>query len=327
MADASLVDMTISELPVSGRLAGILTTAELSRAGITESNLRILIGRGALVPLGRGLYAKAALVKQLNSSKLGPSALRLAAAVTAVGPDAVGSHQHAAVIHGLQLLARPRTDVVDVTRPPGASVSRSARPGTQLHIAAVPAGHRTLVSGIPVTTVARTVVDLARTTSVRDGVVTADSALHAKQTTKSELYAVIKACPRWPGIARARQVADFSDGLAESAFESIARVAFHDAGLPPPQLQAEVGGDGRVIARVDFYWPAHATIAEADGAGKYQDPGVARRQLQRDAELRAAGFQVIHFTWQEFHINPDQVIQAIRAAFAQTALLAKAGAR
>ncbi|HXS65105.1 MAG TPA: type IV toxin-antitoxin system AbiEi family antitoxin domain-containing protein [Streptosporangiaceae bacterium] len=315
--------MTTNELPDSGRLAGILTTAELARAGITRSHLRILTGRGALVPLGRGLYAKAHLVSRLNSAKAGPPALRLAAAVAAAGPDAVGSHQHAALIHGLPLLTRPRTDLVDVTRPPGTSTSHSARPGTRVHAAAIPAGHRTVVSGIPVTTVARTVIDLARTTPVRDGVVTADSALHAKKTTKTELYAVIDACPRWPGIARARRVTDFSDGLAESPFESIARVAFHDAELPPPQLQAEVGGDGRVIARVDFYWPAHATIAEADGAGKYQDPGVARRQLQRDAELRAAGFQVVHFNWQEFHISPDQVIQAITAAFAQAARLAR----
>jgi hypothetical protein len=315
--------MKTDELPDSGRLAGILTAAELARAGVTRTDLRILLGRGALVPLGRGLYARAPLVSRLSSSKAGPPALRLAAAVAAAGPDAAGSHQHAALIHGLQLLTRPRTDAVDVTRPPGASTSRSARPGTLLHAAAIPAGHRTIVSGKPVTTVARTVADLARTMPLRDGVVTADSALHAKQTTKSALYAVIDACPRWPGVAGARQVVDFSDGLAESAFESIARVAFHDAGLPPPQLQAQVGGDGQVIGRVDFYWPAHSTIAEADGAAKYQDPGVARRQLQRDAELRAAGFQVVHFNWQEFHISPDQVMQAIRDAFAQAARLAR----
>jgi hypothetical protein len=315
--------MKATELPGSGRLAGILTAAELTQAGITRPDLRILTGRGALVSLGRGLYANAAQVHRLNSSKSGPAALRLAAAVAAAGPDAVGSHEHAALVHGLQLLNRPRADAIDVTRPPGAT-SRSARPGTRLHKAAIPPEHRTLVSGIPVTTAARTVVDLARTSPMREGVVVADSALRAKRATKTDLYAVIDACSGWPGIARARQVADFSDGLAESVFESIARVAFHEAGLPPPELQAQVGGDGRVIARVDFYWRAYSTIAEADGAGKYADPGVARRQLQRDAELRAAGFQVVHFTWAEFQISPDQVVREIRAAFAQAALLAKA---
>jgi hypothetical protein len=315
--------MKVDELPDSGRLAGILASAELVRIGVTKSNLRILVGRGALISLGRGLYAKAAPVARLNTSQLGPAALRLAAAVAAVGPDAVGSYRHAAAIHGLQLLAHPRTDAVDVTRPPGASVSRSARPGTQLRIAAMPPGHRALVSGVPVTSVARTVIDLARTTAVREGVAVADSALHAKQTTKPELYAVIKSCAGWPGIARARQVVDFSDGLAESAFESIARVAFRDGGLPPPELQATVGADGRVIARADFCWRAHSTIAETDGMAKYSNTGVARRQLERDADLRDAGFQVVHITWQQLQISPERVVQSIRAAFAQAALLAK----
>lgn len=323
VATASMTGMALDQLPDSRRLGGILTAAELLRAGVTPSDLKILLGRGTLMSVGHGIYARTALVHQVRAAKGGSAALLLAAAVTGAGPDAILSHRAAATLHRLQLLHRAQSDAIDVIRPSGARGSRTARPGIRLHPASLPAGHRTVVSGIPVTTVARTVIDLARTTPVRDGVVTADSALHGERTTKSELYAVIGACSRWPGIARARQVVDFSDGLAESAFESIARVAFHEAGLPPPVLQAEVGGEGRVIARVDFYWPAHSTIAEADGAGKYQDPGVARRQLQRDAELRAAGFQVVHFNWHEFHINPDQVIQSIKAAFAQAARLAR----
>jgi hypothetical protein len=318
--------VTLDQLPDSHRFAGILTAAELLGAGVTQSGLRALVRRGTLTSVGHGMYARTALVNQVKAAKSGSTALLLAAAVAGAGPDAIASHQAAAALHGLQLLHQAQLDAIDVARPPEAKGSRTGRPGLRLHVAAIPAEHRTVVSGIPVTTVARTVVDVARTTPLRDGVVTADSALHGKWTTKGELYAIIEACPRWPGIGRARQVVDFSDGLAESAFESIARVAFHDAGLPPPQLQAQVGGDGQVIARVDFYWPAHSTIAEADGAAKYQDPGVARRQLQRDAELRAAGFQVVHFNWQEFQINPDQVVQAIKDAFAQAALLAKAGA-
>jgi len=269
------------------------------------------------------MYARTALVNQLQAVKGGSTALALAVAAAGAGPDAIVSHRAAATLHGLQLLRRARSDAIEVVRPPATRGSRTARPGTQLHVAAVPPGQRTVVNSIPVTTVARTVVDLARTTSVREGVVVADSALNGKQTTKSDLYSVIDACPRWPGIARARQVVDFSDGLAESAFESIARVAFHDGGLPPPELQASVGAEGRVIARADFYWRAYSTIAETDGAAKYRDPGVARKQLQRDADLRAAGFQVVHITWQELQISPDQVVQSIRAAFAQAALLAK----
>jgi predicted transcriptional regulator of viral defense system len=316
--------MATDWVPESRRLAGILTAAELLRAGVTESKLRVLTGRGALVSVGHGLYARAASVNQLNAAQGGASLLAVAAAVAGAGQDAIGSHRAAATLHRLQLLRRARSDAIEVTRPRGTPGSRTARPGTRLHLAAIPAGHRTMVQGVPVTTVARTVIDVARTTSVREGVVIADSALRGRLTTKSELYAVVDACARWPGTARARQVADFSDGLAESAFESIARVAFRDSGLPAPELQASVGADGRVIARVDFYWPAHSTIAEADGAAKYSGGGgVAIRQLQRDADLRAAGFQVVHFTWPELQTIPDQVIRSIRAAFAQAAIMAK----
>jgi hypothetical protein len=180
----------------------------------------------------------------------------------------------------------------------------------------------TVREGIPVTTVARTVVDLARTMSFRSGVVVADSALHEAKTSAAELHAVIDDCPRWPGIGRARQVAAFSHPHAESPFESIARVAFRDGGLPPPVLQAWVGsGWGRMIGRVDFLWAEHGTIAETDGAMKYADPDRARQQLRRDAELRRAGFEVVHVTWPELLSDPDRVIRSIMAAFARYAAL------
>src|SRR5579859_2492942 len=113
---------------------------------------------------------------------------------------------------------------------------------------------------------------LARTTPYRSGVVTAGCALHLGKTTKDELNAVIATCGRWPGVMRARRVVEFSDGRAESPFESIARVAFRDGGLPPPELQVWVGGDGGPVGRADFLWRHHRTLAEADGALKYADP-------------------------------------------------------
>ncbi len=82
--------------------------------------------------------------------------------------------------------------------------------------------------------------------------VSADSALYRGKVSKAELEAVIAACSRWPGIGRARGVVEFSDGRSESPFESISRVAFRDGGLPPPELQVWVGGDGGPVGRVDF---------------------------------------------------------------------------
>jgi hypothetical protein len=126
-------------------------------------------------------------------------------------------------------------------------------------------------------------------------------------------------------VDRARRVVGFSTDLAESPFESIARVAFDEGGLPPPELQVWVGGEDRPIARVDFLWREHGTIAEADGALKYADPDRARQHLHRDADLRDAGFEVVHFSWRELTVSPAQVIGWINAAFARTSPVRRAG--
>jgi Protein of unknown function (DUF559) len=188
-------------------------------------------------------------------------------------------------------------------------------------MAAMPSHHVTLIDGIPVTSVERTVVDLARSLPFAAGVVTADSALYNRKTTAARLYRMVGECRRWPGIARATEVVDFSHPGAESPLESISRVAFRDGGLPPPVLQAWVIGSRGPIGRVDFFWEEQRTIAEADGAMKYANPDLARKQLRRDTELREQGYEVVHFTWRDITARPEHVIAQVMAAFARTAKL------
>ncbi len=303
--------MSDDRAPVSLRLAGIITTAELAAAGVPPAGIRRFVRRGVLREVGRGVYAQAGPATEVAGCARG-QALPIAAALATMGAGVVASHHSAASIHGLQTLGRPPAAVA-VTRPPGTG-SRTGRPGVRVHAAALPAGHQTSWRGVPLTSVARTVVDLARASSFRAGVVVADSALRTKRTSKADLQSVLTDCHRWRGIQQARQVVAFSDARSESVFESISRVVFRDQGLPPPELQAWVG-DEDVVGRVDFLWSAYRTIAEADGAVKYANPAQAMAQLQRDARLREAGFEVVHFTWDEIIYVPAQVAASIRAAF------------
>jgi hypothetical protein len=265
------------------------------------------------VPVGYGAYAQSAVAARLAKAPAGALTLRMAAALVVAGPGDVGSHHSAAAIHGLDVLGREPSDLA-VTRPPGGS--QKGRASVHVHVATLPDRHVTVRSGVRVTSVARTVVDLARTSPFRDGVVVADSALRNGQTSKDELRAVVADCAKWPGIQRARLVVDFSDGMSESVLESISRVAFRDHGLPAPELQAWVGGDDTgVVGRADFLWRLHGTIGEADGAVKYANTNRAISQLRRDAALRRAGFEVVHFTWYEINQVPHQVVASIREAF------------
>lgn len=265
------------------------------------------------MPVGYGAYARAAVAARMAEGSDGALTLRVAAILAVAGPGDVGSHHSAAAIHGLDVLGQQPSDLA-VTRPPGGS--QKARAGVHVHVAALPGGHVTVRRGVPVTSVARTVVDLARTSAFRDGVVVADSALRNGLTSKEELLAVVADCAKWPGIQQARLVVDFCDGQSESVLESISRVAFRDHGLPAPELQVWVGGqETGVVGRADFLWRRYQTIGEADGAVKYADTKRAISQLRRDAALRRAGFQVVHFTWYEINKVPHQVAASIWEAF------------
>jgi hypothetical protein len=299
-------------------LSGVATRSELAAVGISEAELRRQLRRGAVVPVRRGAYALPELVAAVAGDPARQHALAAAAAARRAGGGAAASHHSAAIIHGLELLAAPDSAVVALTRSPRGSRSRSDRAGAVVHIADLPPAHVTSRHGVLVTTVARTVTDLARALPFADGVVVADAALHAKKTARPELGSVLAACARWPGVRRAERVTAFSDHRAESVLESVARVAFYEHGLPAPGIAAWVGDDEQ-IGRADFFWPEHRTVAEADGAVKYASPKRAVSQLGRDARLRDGGFEVVHFTWREITTVPWQVVGSLRAAFARAA--------
>lgn len=312
-------------VPDSGRLAGVVSVRELAAAGLSDARIRTLVRRQVLVPVRRGVYARADAAAAAACRAKDQHALQVAAALAVAGPHAVVSHRSAALVHGLELLGQP-AGIVTVTQSPADACGHAAWPGTRLHIAALPAEHvTTLASGLRITTVARTVIDLARASSLRAGVVTADSALRSGQTSLRELQVVLAGCARWPGIRRAREVTGFSDGRSESVLESLARVVFREQRLPPPELQVWVGGDDMVVGRADFLWRRYRTIGEADGALKYGGPAGAIAQLQRDARLREAGFEVVHFTWSQIIRVPHQVAASLRAAFQRGQRAAAAG--
>ena len=309
-------------LPDLGRIAGVATAAELVKSGLAKPAIRRMVRSGVLLQVRPGVYARADLVSRMSGSKeFRLRRLAIAAALAVVADGAVASHQDAALLFGIDLLDRISPSAVTLSRSGRHDALLAGLPAIRIRMANLPSNQKMVIGGIPVTTPARTVADLARVTSFKSGVVIADSALHRRLTTKAELSRVLATCARWPGVERARRVVAFSDGRSESPFESIARVAFRDGGLPPPDLQVWVGGDSGPVGRADFLWREHATIAEADGALKYADPDRARQQLRRDADLRAAGFEVVHIGWAELTMTPDQVIQAIKAAFARSASL------
>jgi predicted transcriptional regulator of viral defense system len=179
---------------------------------------------------------------------------------------AVISHASAAILHGLPVWPAA-VEHVHVTRSRrGGGIRRNI---VHLHGAPLDAEDLMDVDGVPVTSLARTVLDLARTLPMDQAVACGDRAL-ALGLDKSKLEARLHTLERWPGVRAARRTVEFLDVRSESVGESASRVRLMEEGLPTPELQQEIfGSDGQLVARVDFYWKEQKTIGEFDGKIKY----------------------------------------------------------
>lgn len=304
--------VTKRDIPDAVRKMRVAGVTEWRAAGLTKPQVRSLVRSGDLVRLRHGVYATRSAIEWGKASPARSHALLVIGVQAAAGRDSVASHHSAALIQGLDLFPAASSTVI-LTRSKARRCARDKSEGVFFHVAELPDGHVTKVLGARVTSVPRTVVDLARVSSFMSAVVTADSALRAGAITKEALVAVCDACAGWPGIRQARRAVDFSDPRAESVLESCARVVFAEHGLEAPVLQFTVTArDFRYS--VDFYWPGQRVIAEADGEVKYSDPRRAIKQLERDQRLRDLGYQVVHFTWRELFRDAGAVTGRIRRA-------------
>jgi hypothetical protein len=291
-------------------------------AGYTDDELRRMRAGQQLVALRPGAYIGGAdaRLRRPEARHL----LEIEAALQQLGPGAVVSHASAAAVHRLPLWNTP-LDRVHVTRNRRSGGRRSRY--LHLHAAALDVDDFEVVDGILVTSVARTVADLARDLPFESALVPADAALHRRLATAAELHEAVERASNRRGNAAARRVVGFSDGGAESPGETRSRVALLRAGIAAPRLQRAVyAGTGRLIGRVDFDWDEHATVGEFDGEVKYgrelergQDLGeVVFQEKLREDELRDTGRQVVRWIWAELS-RFEVVVERLERAFRRNA--------
>jgi hypothetical protein len=301
-------------------LPPVFTRAEALSAGFDPKQIDARVRSGEWIALRRAVYIATALLPAEAAAR---HAVDVAAAVRATEQEVVGSHESAALIHelttfagyhGAPVLSRFREKGVD--RPDGASPA--------LLVSQVPLHHRTQVHGAPVTTIARTAVDLARKGPALSAVVVLDSALR-RDVPREELEEVLRTAKGWPGSKRAAEYVAFADGRAESALESVGRWRMWQFGFPKPELQIPLfDGDG-LMGYPDFVWEELRVIGEADGLLKYRSDGqpdprpddALAREKQREDRFRDDGYEVFRFTWDIAVRRPTVLEQRGLRAFAR----------
>ena len=278
------------------------TTAEAIRAGLSHRTLAAATAAGRLVKSRHGWFHLPAP----GESRI-QAAVRASKIALAEGPaDAVISHHTAAELHGLPLVrARASRAHLTVDRPTG---GRNAA-HVQIHTSPANSLSTTEVEGIPVTSIDRTIVDLARSAGFDAGVCAADHALRSELTTRRSLMDELELHRGRTGVAIAREAINFADPLAESPGESLSRCVMRSLGtIPIPRLQHQyLSAEGHAVARTDFSWGDGALAGEFDGRIKYSgravdgaDPGeVVWREKLREDRLRDLGVVVIRWVWND----------------------------
>lgn len=286
------------------------------RAGWTPRAVDAAVRAGRWSALRRGVYCWSEHLPPDGAVRV---ALDVAAAALATQCDVVGSHETAALVHGLPLFQRyDGPPVLSRDRLP-----RQDRPGHRSPaplVSQLPPHHRAMVHGAVVTSPARTAADLARKGPALSAMVVLDATLRAG-VPRQALDDVLADCQGWPGSVRAKQWVGLADGRAESPLESVGRWRMHQAELPAPELQVVVRDADGVIGRTDFCWERLRTIGEADGFDKYRtqdgtaDFAALRAEKLREDRLRDAGWEVFRFTWDEAVHRPAVLEQRARRAF------------
>ena len=145
------------------------------------------------------------------------------------------------------------------------------------------------VDGLPVTSLVRTALDLARSLPHEAAVVALDAALRQGRLHRDVLRERLFDLAGTPGSRAAARAVDFADGRSESVGESRSRVVLHRWGVGPSSLQFEVRGEGGLlVARTDFAWEEHGLVGEFDGRVKYgrllrTGPGTGGRGVRGEA--------------------------------------------
>jgi hypothetical protein len=232
------------------------------------------------------------------------------------------SHASAAAWHGLPLLRPP--DRPAVTVPPRRTGDLA---GAHLHRATLDAVDLVEVDGVLVTSVARTLIDLARAGATAAAVVPIDAALQRRMTTLAELDDVLQRCWNWPGIRRAVRAVSLADGRAESVLESISRLVLGWLRWPAATLQQRIGGpNGQFLGRLDFYWDDLGIGGEADGAAKYRDdPNALYDEKRRQDGLEAAGLIIVRWGWRDVVQHPRTLAARLESAADRAAWLKRSG--
>ena len=287
----------------AGHHHGLIHAEHAREMGVDRSKLDRLRSRGVLTLEGHSVFRVAG-----SPSTWRQHALR---GTWATGHMGLLSHRSAAALWELG-----DGRAIEVLVPKGVG----ARPdGTQVHqtrhLSAVDVDER---DGIPVTSIERTLVDLAAVVPMGRLARLLDEAVRAEHTTYKRIYRRLAAMPT-RGRSGVRILRILLAERLETApgdhnpFEAMMNRILGRSELPRPVRQQKLDcvSDRYYL---DFAWPEHMVAVECDGLGSHGSPAAMAYDLKRQNDVIEAGWNLRRFPWSEVRLHPARTLATVRRA-------------
>lgn len=280
------------------RQYGVISHDQLIELGLTRSLIQNWLRTRRLQPIHACTFA-------LGHKSLRPEGVRLAA-VMCFGSEAALSHRSAAAHWNFLAVSQ---SVVDVSAPR----AKEGAPGVRLHRPRrwEPAD-RTCHLGVPVTTVSRTLLDIAGCVSFGRLERAVNEAQLLQILDFAELVAAMDRAGRKRGIRSLRAIAAGLDPdrpvITASSLEDLFLGLVRRHGLPEPMCNTHVREE-----KVDFFWPSCDLVVETDGDRFHSTQFARANDRRRDRKLELAGYLVLRFGDREMANTPELVVSQVRA--------------
>lgn len=299
VSSARSVELDRAMARLAGRQHGVVGRWQLLALGMTPGSIKARMRHGGLQSIHTGVYA----VGHRSLTVEG----RWMAAALAFGPDAVLSHRSAGHIWGLVPRARIRPEV---TRP---GFVRGRR-YLVVHRGSLPRDEVVRERGIPVTSVPRTMLDLAATRPERE----IERAWNEMEVRRlMDPLSGTDLLERYPGrkgsvvLRRLANRTTLPVGITRNDFEEVFLALIDRHGLPRPRMNAHVPLRGRFY-EIDSFWEKERVAIELDGGAAHKSTKAFDDDRERDRILTAEGFTTGRVTWHHIHQTPTEVAEDLR---------------
>jgi hypothetical protein len=291
--------MDVAIALLAARQHGLVSIDQLLTLGLSREAVQRRVTAGRLHRVHQGVYA----VGHMRLTQRG----RWMAAVLAGGPNAVLSHRSAAALHGLL-----PPGVTHVTTPR----RLRDRDGIRFHTRSLPFDEVTHPDGIPTTTVARALLDIAAS-EPRQFERAFNEAEYRRLTDATGIAELVDRYPRARGLACVRAViCDPADGHTREDLEHTFLELLDRHGIERPALNADLELEPGRWIRPDCMWREARLIVELDGRAAHATGSRFESDRERDRLLVLAGWRIVRITWRALATEPGRIARDVRRLLA-----------